>query len=214
MKTRLLEHLLSLGIGLVALGMGVGLVFVLVAMFGGVAAQTTLPLALDGAARHAVTLRETGAIVGAVTADHGTLAVKAGGVVYRFGQLLDVLLGGGLLLLILYRLRGLIAAIAGGKPFDGGNVRSLRIIGWALISLNIWAWLRVLLLPLLLLPELTLGTGWRLASAVSRGGAGEHVVRIDADLSILLALVGVVALALAEAFRAGQTLRKDNEAIV
>ena len=108
--------------------------------------------ALDGAARHAVTLRETGAIVGAVTADHGTLAVKAGGVVYRFGQLLDVLLGGGLLLLILYRLRGLIAAIAGGKPFDGGNVRSLRIIGWALISLNIWAWLRVLLLPLLLLP--------------------------------------------------------------
>ena len=100
MKTRLLEHLLSLGIGLVALGMGVGLVFVLVAMFGGVAAQTTLPLALDGAARHAVTLRETGAIVGAVTADHGTLAVKAGGVVYRFGQLLDVLLGGGLLLLL------------------------------------------------------------------------------------------------------------------
>ena len=214
MRHRWLEHLLSLGIGLVALGMSIGLVIVLVGLFTGEAAQTTLPLAFDGAARHAVTLRESGAVVGQVASDHGTLTVKAGDTLYRLGQLLDVLLSGGLLLAILYRLRRLVAAIASGRPFERDTVRSLRLVGWMLIALNIWAWLRMLVLPLMLIPHLALSGGWRLAPALSRGSLGEHLVRIDAHLSIVPLLVGVVVLVLAEAFRAGRLLREENEAFV
>lgn len=214
MKHRVLEHLLSLGIGLVALGMGVGLAFFFVALFGGEPLQTTLPLALDGAGRHAVTVRQTGAVVGTIAADHGTLAVKAGGSVYLFGQFLDIVLYGGLLLLILYRLRRVFAAIADRRPFEHATIRSLSIVGWALIALNLWAWVRMLVLPLLLVPHLALGGGWRLAPALSRGAAGEHLARIDAHLSILPLLVGCGVLGLAHAFRIGRALREDNEAIV
>lgn len=214
MRHRWLEHLLSLGIGLVALGMSVGLVIVLVGLFTGEAAQTTLPLAFDGAARHVVTLRESGAAVGQIASDHGTLTVKAGGAVYQLGQLLDVLLSGGLLLVILYRCRRLVVAIAGGRPFAAGNVRSLRWVGWTLIALNVWMWLRMLVLPLLLIPHLMLAGGWQLGPALSRGSPGEHLARIDAQLSIVPLLVGVVVLVLAEAFRAGRLLSEENEAFV
>ena len=56
--------------------------------------------------------------------------------------------------------------------------------------------------------------GWRLAPALSHGAPGEHLARIDAHLSFLPLLVGIVVLVLAEAFRAGQALREENEAIV
>lgn len=213
MKHRALEHLLSLGIGLVAIGMAAGLGFFLIAAFNGDAVQTTLPLAIDGAARHAVTMRDTGAAVGAVAGDHGTMQVTAGGALYRFGQLLDIVLSGGLLIVILYRLRRVVAAIAGGHPFEHGTVAALRMIGWALIALNLWNWVRILVLPLLLLPHLSV-EGWRLAPAIARGAPGEHLMRIDAHVSIVPLLVGLVVLVLAEAFRAGQALREDNEAIV
>lgn len=214
MKHRTLEHLLSLGIGLVALGMGIGLALFLVALFGGAPMQTTLSLAFDGMGGHTVTLRDTGAAVGNVVADHGTLTVRAGGLAYLLGQGLDIVFGGGLLLLILYRLRRLVIAIAGGQPFAPGTVAALRTIGWSLIALNLWAWISALVLPLLLVPHLTLGNGWRLLPAISFTASRAHVARVDAHLSIVLLLVGVVVLVLAEAFRAGQALREDSEAIV
>lgn len=214
MKHRWLERLLNMGIGLVILGMGVGFTSFFASLYEAGAAQTTLPLAFDGAARHVVALRESGAVVGQIASDHGTLTVKAGGGLYQLGQLLDVLLSGGLLLAILFRLRRLVAAIADGRPFEPDTVRSLRLIGWTLIALNIWAWLRMLVLPLMLIPHLALSSGWRLAPALSRGSPGEHLARIDAHLSMVPLLVGAIVLVLAEAFRHGQRLREDNEAIV
>ena len=55
MTKRWLEHLLSLGIGLVALGIAVGAAFFLVALVSGEPLQTTLPLALSGAVHGPVT---------------------------------------------------------------------------------------------------------------------------------------------------------------
>lgn len=214
MNNRVLEHLLSLGIGLVALGTVVGLVLFAAGLVSGEPLQTTLPLALEGAAHHAVTLRETGQVAGTLIADHGTLSVRAGGPVYLLGHGLDIALCGGLLLLILFRLRRLIAAIGGGRPFEPDTVRSLRLIGWSLIVLDVWAWLRVLVLPLLLFPRIEAGGGWQLLPAISRAAPEMLAARVDAHLSVWQLIVGAIVLVLAEAFRHGQRLREDNEAIV
>jgi hypothetical protein len=214
MKRRWLEHLLSLGIGLVALGVAVGAALFFSALFSGEPMQTTLPLAFGRAAAHPVMLAGTDQAVGTVVADHGTLNVRAGGVLYLLGQGFDIALTGALMLLILYRLRRLVAAIGGGQPFAGDNVRSLRITGWGLIMLNLWMWLRMLVLPLLLIPELRLGNGWQLLPAISRAAPGVHAVRIDADLPVWLLVVGAVVLVFAEAFRQGRALREENEAFV
>jgi len=214
MSNRVLGHLLSLGIGLVALGMAVGLVLFAVGLVSGEPLQTTLPLALDGAAPHTVTVRETGQAAGTLVADHGTLSVRAGGPVYLLGQGFDIALGGGLLLLILYRLRRLVAAIGGGRPFEADTVRSLRLIGWSLIVLDLWAWVRMLVLPLLIVPHLSIEGAWQLLPAVARPTPGMPAARIDAHLPVWQLIAGAIVLVLAEAFRHGQRLREDNEAIV
>jgi hypothetical protein len=214
MGNRALEHLLSLGIGLVALGMAVGLALFAAGLIGGEPLQTTLPLALDGAARHAVTVRDTGQAAGTLMADHGTLSVKAGGPLYLLGQGLDIALGGGLLLLILYRLRRLVAAIGAGRPFEPDTVRSLRLVGWSLIGLGLWAWIRMLALPLLIVPQLEVGGGWQILPAIARAAPGMLAARVDAHLPVWQLVVGAIVLVLAEAFRHGQRLREDNEAIV
>ncbi|HEU4960476.1 MAG TPA: DUF2975 domain-containing protein [Sphingomonas sp.] len=214
MGNRTLEHLLSLGIGLVALGMAVGLVLFAAGLVSGEPLQTTLPLALDGAAHHAVTLRDTGQAAGTLVADHGTLTIRAGGPLYLLGQGLDIALGGGLLLLILYRLRRLVAAIGAGRPFEPDTVRSLRLVGWSLIGLGLWAWIRMLALPLLIIPQLEAGGGWQILPAIARAAPGMLAARVDAHLSVWQLIVGAIVLVLAEAFRHGQRLREDNEAIV
>lgn len=214
MGNRALEHLLSLGIGLVALGTAVGLALFAAGLVSGEPLQTTLPLALDGAARHAVTLRDTGQAAGTLMADHGTLSVRAGGPLYLLGQGLDILLGGGLLLLILYRLRRLVAAVGAGRPFEPDTVRSLRLVGWSLVVLGLWAWIRMLALPLLIVPHLEVGGGWQILPAVSRAAPGMLAARVDAHLPVWQLVVGAIVLVLAEAFRHGQRLREDNEAIV
>jgi len=214
MSNRVLGHLLGLGIGLVALGMAVGLVLFAAGLVSGEPLQTTLPLALDGAAQHAVTVRETGQAAGTLVADHGTLSVRTGGPAYLLGQGFDIALGGGLLLLILHRLRRLVAAIGGGRPFEADTVRSLRLIGWSLIVLDLWAWFRMLVLPLLIVPQLAVGGGWQLLPAISHAAPGALAARVDAHLPVWQLIVGAIVLVLAEAFRHGQRLREDNEAIV
>lgn len=214
MRHRALDYLLGAGMVLVAFGTAIGLVFFLIALFGGGPLPTTLPLAFDGVAHQPVTLHGTGAAAGSLVRDHGTLTVRAGGAAYLIGQGLDIVLVGGLLLVILYRLRQVVRAVAGGEPFRHDTIRSLRIIGWCLIVLNLWAWVRLLVLPLMLLPALGSAAGWRLMPAISRGLPGEAVARVDAHLPIVPLLVGLLVLVLAEAFRAGQALREDNEAIV
>lgn len=214
MSKRVLEHLLSLGIGLVALGTGVGLVLFAAGLVWGEPLQTTLPLALDGATHHVVSVRGTGQVAGSLVADHGTLTVRTGGLVYLLGQGLDIALGGGLLLLILYRLRRLVAAIGGGRPFEPDTVRSLRLIGWSLILLDLWAWIRMLVLPLMIVPHLAVESGWQLLPAISRAAPGMVAARVDAHLPVWQLIAGAIVLVLAEAFRHGQRLREDNEAIV
>ncbi|HVI97664.1 MAG TPA: DUF2975 domain-containing protein [Sphingomonas sp.] len=214
MKKRWLEHLLSLGIGLVALGVGVGAAFFLVALVNGEPMQTTLPLAFAGAAAHPVTLADSGQAVGTMIADHGSLTVRAGGALYLLGQGLDIAITGALMLVILYRLRRLVAAIGDGRPFAADNIRSLRITGWSLIALNLWMWLRMLVLPLMLIPELRLGGGWTLLPAIARAAPGVQAARIDAHLPVWLLVVGAIVLVLAEAFRQGGALRDENEAFV
>jgi hypothetical protein len=214
MSNRVLEHLLSLGIGLVALATTVGLVLFATGVISGEPLLTTLPLALDGVAQHVVVLRDTGEMAGTLMADHGTLSVRAGGPVYLLGQGLDIAIGGGLLLLILYRLRRLVAAIGTGRPFEPDTVRSLRLIGWSLIVLDVWTWLRALVLPLMIVPHLEVEDGWQLLPAISHATPGMLAARIDAQLPVWHLLVGAIVLVLAQAFRHGQRLREDNEAIV
>jgi len=213
MNNRILAHLLSFGIVLVALGMTIGLALFAGGLLSAEPLQTTLPLSLDGAAHHAVTLRETGQAAGMLVVDRGTLTVKAGGPLYLLAQGLDIALGGGLLLLILYRLRRLVVAVGAGQPFEPDAVRSLRLVGWSLIGLCLWAWFRLLVLPLMIVPHLEVD-GWQILPAISRAAPGVLAARVDAQLPLWQLVVGAIVLVVAEAFRHGQRLREDNEAIV
>jgi hypothetical protein len=94
-------------------------------------------------------------------------------------------------------------------------VRRLRLVGWSMIGLNSWMWLRMLVLPSVLLSSLKpLAGGYHILPAVSEGVAGARNARVDTTLGFGLLAAGMLILVLAETFRAGTALREDSEAIV
>lgn len=213
MTLRILDRLLLFIAALVVLGMAMGLAFFLVSLGSGEPLQTTLAMRWSEPPLHEVLLRGSGVAVGTLTLDHATLNVRAGGALYRIGQAADIGLVGILWLFVVLSARRLVDRIAKGTPFSPQSVKWLRAIGWSLIALNIWSWIRLILLPLALLPGLVVRDGSGLYSAVASGIAGP-AAQVDASLSFALLICGLLVIALAEAFRIGGDLRAENEAFV
>lgn len=213
MTMRILDRLLLLVAVLIGFGMATGLAFFLGSLVSGEPLQTALAMRWTDPQVHDVLARQGNAIVGTLAIDHATLNVRAGGMFYRLTQLADIILVGGLWLFVTLSVRRLIARIPTGDPFSDQSVKQLRMVGWSLIGLNIWAWIRSTLIPLALLPELRIENGAALRPALAHSIIGPSA-QVDASLSATLLICGLIVLALGEAFRIGRDLRAENEAFV
>jgi len=215
MRFTVLRWLLSFAAGLVAMATLIGLSFFLLALLHGQPLQTSLGIALDSGRSYNIVTPGTERVVGRLVADRATLSVRAGGVGYLIAQGFDILLTGGLWIVVLVALRRLAETIAQGRPFERYNVGRLRTIGWSLIVLGAWGWISVTILPLALLPAIEVAGGQvALLPALSHGIQGLQSARVDARMDFALPMAGLLVLAIAEAFSAGLALREDNEAIL
>lgn len=215
MTVRILRILIWAAITLVIAGTAIGLAAVAQSAFTGHAAQTSLPLRIEPASTSTVLDRAAEARVGELVFDRATLKVRAGGIGYAALQSLDIGLTGGLWLLILLVTRRLVGQLTSGRPFDLLAVRRLRSVGWSMIALNLWMWVRMLALPPVLLSEINPAAGdYRILPTIAQGIAGVRNARVDSNLSVGLLCAGLLILVLSEAFRVGADLREDNEAIV
>ena len=215
MPVRLIRIFLMAAMVLVGFGAIFGIGATLIAAANGQAEQTTLPLKVEGAAPQQVLGHADGKPVGELLLDHGTLNLHAGGAGYVMVQLLDIAITCGLWLLILATTRLLVGQLSAGSPFEPRSVGRLRRIGWSLIALNVWAWLRMIAVPPLLLSQINPVAGnYRIMPSISQGVPGLQNARIDASLGLGLLAAGVIILVLAQAFRVGGALRAENEAIV
>jgi len=211
----MLRWTLTVVASIVAVATFAGVIFFALALIDGKPLQTTLGLVLDNGHPYSVVASASDTAVGSLTANRATLSVRAGGVAYLLTQGLDIVLTGGLWIMVLLALRRLAGAIALGRPFEKENIIRLRKIGWALLALGAWSWLRVLLLPLALLHTIRVaGSRIAILPAISSGVPGMLAARVEARLDVGLPIAGLLVLVLAEAFIAGLALREDNEAIL
>lgn len=214
MPVRLIRLFLMAAAILVGCGAVFGISSTVVAAANGYAEQTTLPLKVEGAPPQPV-LGQDGKPAGELLLDRGTLNLRAGGAGYAMIQLLDIAITCGLWLLILSTTLRLVDRLSAGSPFESQSVGRLRRIGWSLIALNVWGWLRMIAVPPLLLSEINPLVGnYRIMPSISQGIPGLQNARVDSSFSIGLLAAGVIILVLAQAFRIGGDLRTDNEAIV
>lgn len=212
---RAIRLLLWTGIVLVAFGTTLGFVTVVQSAVSGHAAQTTLQLRIEPASAEPVFERMASSPAGQLVLDHGTLNVRAGGIAYTGLQAIDVVLTGGLWLLILVSVLQLTSQFSNGRPFELSAVRRLRLSGWSMIGLNVWMWARMLVLPPVLLSSLDPTVGnYRILPAIAGSIDGVRNARVEATFGFGLLVAGLLMLVLAETFRAGTALREDNEAIV
>jgi hypothetical protein len=215
MISTILRWLLTLAAGVVAAATLAGLAFFILALIHGEPLQTTLGIVLDSGQTYSIVTPGTEKVVGSLVANRATLSVRAGGVGYLIAQGLDILLTGVLWMMVLIALRRFAGMVARGRPFERENVARLRMIGWSLIVLGVWAWIRVTVLPIALLPAIEVAGGHvALLPALSHGIDGLQSARIDARLNGALPIAGLLILVIAEAFSAGLALREDNEAIL
>ena len=109
----------------------------------------------------------------------------------------------------------LIDQIGSGQPFNAIAIRRLRLIGWMLIGLNLWYWLREIALPPVLLSAIDPTAGdYRILPTISEGVRGFRNARVDGQFGFGLLAGGALVLLLSEAFRLGATLREENESIL
>jgi hypothetical protein len=215
MTARLLRALLWVAIALVAGGSLLGLASIVQSASAGGAAQTTLPLRIEPAHASEVISRSSASPVGQLVLDRATLQVRAGGVGYAALQAVDILLTGGLWLLILFSARRLVRQMTEKNPFSGSAVARLRTIGVSMILLNCWMWVRMIALPPVLLAAVNPVSGeYRILPTIAAGADGMRNARVDTSFGIGLLAAGLIILLLSEAFRIGAALREDSESIV
>jgi hypothetical protein len=214
MTVRLLKTFLAFAALITVVAGLVGLVSVIGTAAGGSAAITTLQLRIDPATS-TVVKDVSGASVGTLLLDKATLDVRAGGAGYAALQAVDILLTCGLTVALLLMVRKLVGQIGAGQPFNALAVKRLRWVGWMLISLNLWYWLRQIALPPVLLSALQTTVGdFHILPMISESVSGLRSARVDGQLGFGLFGAGALALVLAEAFRLGAVMREDNESIL
>lgn len=215
MTIRLLRLLLWAAMVLVAAGTLLGLASVAQGAFDGTAAPTTLPLRIDPAQSSEVIARSSDAAAGRLVLDHATLQVCAGGPGYAALQALDIVVTSGLWLLMMILTLKLVNQVASGAPFSRAAVSRLRTVGAAMIALSCWMWLRMILLPPILLASINPVSGdYQILPTVAQSVEGMRNARVDTHFGIGLLAAGLIILLLSEAFRIGADLREDSESIV
>ena len=126
MTIRLLKIILYAAICVTAVAGGIGLIAVIGNVGDGSAAATTLPLRIDPAS--SITVNDvSGASIGTLSLDRGTLNVRSGGLGFATLQWLDIMLTSGLWIGIFAMTLRLIDQIGNGEPFNAVAVQRLDL---------------------------------------------------------------------------------------
>lgn len=126
-----------------------------------------------------------------------------------------LLLGGGVLLAIIYLLRAIFSDLSRNQPFTLENARRLRYMGWIFLLL-----LPVRLLLLLLfhgyIQDATKAAGFELQAwkPFFTQPIAEGQLRLAPVFDLQDLLFGLLLLVIAEVFRQGVLLKTENEAFV
>ncbi len=104
--------------------------------------------------------------------------------------------GVGLVLVIIFQLRRLVAALRAGRPFTAANARRVTVVGGALV------------LSELLRSGVLLAGSWWAARHVHASGV---VFRAGFPLRIEVLAAGVLLIVFAEVFRRGSALQQDHD---
>ena len=214
MTVRMLKFCLYVATFVTIVAALIGLAAVVGNATGGNAAMTTLPQRIDPAPSTRVN-DVSGTAVGSLSLDRGTLNVRSGETAYAGLQAMDIIFTCGFWIGVFLLTLKLVEQIASGQAFNEVAVRRLRLVGWMLIALNLWYWLREIALPPVLLASLQTTAGdFRILPIISESVDGLRSARVDGQFGFGLLVCGALALLLAEAFKLGATMREDNESIL
>lgn len=121
------------------------------------------------------------------------------------GAMFGGLLTGGLLLWTLYQLRMLVRTVYRGAPFDPANPARIRRIGWLIMVYG----------PLSGLLSAIEGAAWLTdVSTAVRRAFPDASVGFSLNLNLATVVVGLIILAIAEAFDAGVRLQREQDLTV
>ena len=176
------------------------------------APRTSLPVVTDRPLERAVSVAPQAA-AGVIRLSHGTMTIPPDGLVYAL-QLVHVTLVLAASFVCLWLLRKAILSIAAGNPFGNESMRSIRILGLIQIALFVWLIVHEIMLQSMIVPRLSMPDGAAILSSIAWRKDGVENVQIDFTIDFALLATGLIALAVAEAFRIGSEYRDDSEAVV
>ena len=121
------------------------------------------------------------------------------------GAILSALLTGGLLLWTLHQLRMLVRTVGRGAPFDPDNPARIRRIGWIVLAYGPLSGLLGFVESVALLTDV---------SAAVKRAFPDASVGVSLNLNLATVIIGLIILAIAEAFQAGVRLQQEQDLTV
>jgi hypothetical protein len=212
MAFSLLRTLIALALGIL---MFVAILFAanaLGALVSEEAPRTSLSVVTDRPVERGVSVAPQAA-AGTVRLSHGTMTIPPDGLVYAL-ELFHVALVLAASFVCLWLLRKAILSIAAGNPFGNESIQSMRILGLIQIALFVWLIVHEIMLQAIIVPRLLMPDGAAILSSIAWRKDGVENVQIDFTIDFALLATGLIALAVAEAFRIGAEYRDDSEAVV
>jgi hypothetical protein len=140
-----------------------------------------------------------------------SLTIVFPGLTAGFLRVIDVIISGGIVIFTLYILRQFFRNMFGDRPFSHQSTAKLSIVGVLLILFPVWqltrsfAWQSILFHFTGPTPKVIPMFGSRFS---------ETQWRILPEVDPFIALVGLVLLVMAKAFRIGTEIQQDNDEIV
>ncbi|MFV3128680.1 DUF2975 domain-containing protein [Niveispirillum sp. KHB5.9] len=215
MSQRVLKWILSLVIGFFGVGGAVILIATAYAILSGNGMSVPLPVHLSNVAPTDVLLRDSQEIVGSLTLNRGRVVVKLHDPLTIAGLGICLVMMIGLVIYALTMFRRLVVEIAMGNPFAATAVSRLRCAGWSLILSDFvsipFSWLCAEAVA----QDVMLADGRALLVSTPLLWFSENTdPRIALEMDFWFSFVGLILLALAEAFRIGRSLREESEGII
>lgn len=202
MTATFIKRLVDLAILILLLAGGLAVIGILAGNMSVTHAVQIAPPALETVGPNATLAFDRGTLT---IADHGVLRAAA-----AFTALVSL----ALVALALLALRRLLGRFAEGDALNEGSVADLRRIGFLLIGLAIVSVASELAIQPLLLKTLVPPAGTIVHPSLSWSSEGLRNIWLDTDVPIGTAILGALALLVAQAFRTGLDYRRDSEGVL
>ena len=207
MSNTLLRRLVEIFIGLIVLGWGLEVGRSVNAVLSGNFGTVAWPIVTDSPAGQHL------ASPGELSWTHGLVRISDQPIAQAI-DLFDSLLALLLLVVALLSLRRLLIALAEGKVFTAETVGLLRRIGFALLAICLVSVLDAVLIQSIILQSADMPQGMVLHPSISWSENNVANIWLDYDVPLGTFMLGVLALLMSEAFRAGKSYREDSESVV